>query len=204
MFPETITTERLLLERFCRENVDLDTFYGIRSADEEIAEIAAYLPWEPHTTPAQTVALFERARQEWDERQTARYVLRPRDPEPHAGELAGYTKLEIDWDRNTGSLGIWLRQTFWGRGYATERADALLSVAFDRLELETVAVTHHAGNEKSRRSIEKYVEKYGGQQEGLLRNWTRTTDGVVDEYRYTISAAEYEASIATSDASSSR
>jgi len=195
MFPDTIRTDRLLLEKVCRENVDVYNLYDIRSNDDGIADVAEYLPWEPHTTPKETMELLKRAEREWDDCQAARYVLRPTESEPHSGELAGYAKLDIDWDRNTGSLGIWLRKKFWGREYATERAEALLSVAFDQLELALVEITHQDGNEKSRRSVQKCIDTYGGQYEGLLRNWTQTTDGVVDEHRYTISAAEYDESI---------
>ena len=66
-----------------------------------------------------------------------------------------------------------------------------MELAFCRLDLEVVAVTHHADNDNSRRAIEKYVEAHGGRCEGLLRNWIPYGEEVADEYRYTISREEY-------------
>jgi hypothetical protein len=56
---------------------------------------------------------------------------------------------------------------------------------------ELVVAAHVDGNEKSRRAIEKYVERYNGQYEGLLRNWLPLTDTVADVHRFTISREEY-------------
>ena len=98
----------------------------------------------------------------------------------------------IDWDRRTAILGVWLRKPFWGRGYSGERAAALMEIAFERLHLELVAVTHDAGNEKSRRAIEQYVERFGGRHDGLIRNAEVDGDGTpVDQHRYSISREEY-------------
>lgn len=64
-------------------------------------------------------------------------------------------------------------------------------MAFDRLDLELVSAACIDGNEKSRRAITKYVERYDGRYEGLLRNWLPVDDTVADVHRYTISRAEY-------------
>jgi RimJ/RimL family protein N-acetyltransferase len=86
---------------------------------------------------------------------------------------------------------MWLRKPFWGRGYSGERAAALMELAFERLDLELVAVTHLVGNEKSRRAIEKYVEAHDGRHEGRLRNRDATGEDPRDLHRYTVSAEEY-------------
>ena len=194
MFPERLATDRLVLERACRETVNFPEFYRIRSGSsdgDDFEAVVRYLPWEPHETPAETAALLDRMEREWREGTVARYFVRPRDSEPNAGALAGVTKLEVDRERSIGTLGIWLRERFWGRGYSGERAEAMLELAFDRLDLAVVEITHRDGNERSRRAVERYVERYGGRYEGRLRNRTAVGDDVVDEHRYTISAAEY-------------
>jgi RimJ/RimL family protein N-acetyltransferase len=109
-----------------------------------------------------------------------------------ADELAGTTNLHFDWDRRSAELGIWLRKPFWGRGYSGERAAALLELAFDLLDLEVVGASHQDGNEQSRRAIEKYVERFGGQYDGLLRNFAPKGDEVRDLHRYTISKEQYQ------------
>jgi RimJ/RimL family protein N-acetyltransferase len=113
------------------------------------------------------------------------------DGTPDSDRLAGTTNLHFDWGRRTAELGIWLRKPFWGRGYSGERAAALLELAFERLDLELVGASHQDGNEQSRRAIEKYVERFGGQYDGLLRNFVPRGDEVRDLHRYTISQEQY-------------
>lgn len=68
-----------------------------------------------------------------------------------------------------------------------------MELAFDRLDLELVAVTHRVDNRKSRRAIEKYVEAHDGQCDGLLRNWYVDADGEpVDKRRYTVTCEQYD------------
>ena len=194
MFPERIETRRLVLERFCEANVDLFEFYRVCSdadGEEEMADVTQYMPWDPHTTVDESKEFVERCEDQWREGEAATYAIRPRKGEAGAGQFAGAGGLHLDWERRTARLGTWLRKRFWGRGYSGERAAALIEMAFDRLDLEVVAVTHHADNENSRRAIEKYVEAHGGRCEGRLRNWVPYGDEVADEYRYTITREEY-------------
>ena len=190
-FPETLTTDRLVLERACRQNISPFEFYRIRSSDDGIDEVTEYLPWDPDGSPRQTADRLDRFDREWKRGTVARYFVRPRASEPDAGEVAGVAKLEVDRVREVGSLGIWLRKRFWGRGYAGERAGALLELAFDRLDLEVVEVVHQDGNDRSRRAVERYVNAYGGGYQGPLRNWRTDGDDVVDAHRYTITVDEY-------------
>ena len=193
LFPETIETERLTLERLSREHVDVFEYYEICSPhDPDIEEVVEYISaFEPHRVPKTTEEFLRHVERCWDEGDGAEYVVRPRKGEEGAGEIAGSTGLTVDWERRTGSFGMWLRKPFWGRGYSGERADALFELAFDRLDLELVAVTHQVGNEKSRRAIEQYVERNGGQFDCLLRNWDAGTDDAADHRRYTVSREQY-------------
>ncbi|RQG96715.1 GNAT family N-acetyltransferase [Natrarchaeobius oligotrophus] len=190
-FPELLATDRLVLERACRQNVAPLEFYRIRSSDDGVEAVTEYLPWGPDESPRETADLLDRFGREWKNGTVARYFVRPRATEPDAGALAGVAKLEVDRIRETGSLGIWLRKRFWGRGYSGERAGVLLELAFDRLNLEIVEVVHQDGNDRSQRAVERYVETYGGGYQGRLRNWRTDGDDVVDAHRYTITAAEY-------------
>ena len=193
MFPERIETERLVLEPLTTENVDVLEYYRHCShRNPDIEEITEHLSWDPHETPRETLEFVESREEAWDEGEDAAYVIRPKQGEDGAGEIAGATGLHPEWDRRTAVFGAWLRKPFWGRGYSGERAAALMEVAFERLDLEVVAVNHQAGNEKSRRAIEKYVEAHGGQHEGLLRNGGIDTDGPVDVRRYTVTREQWE------------
>lgn len=191
LFPERIETERLLLERLSRETVDLLEYYRICASDPGIEAVTRHVPWEPHETPKETLEFFERKERQWTEAEKAPYVIRPREGEDGAGEIAGQCGLRPSWDKRSGALNVWLRERFWGRGYSGERAAAMLELAFERLDLDFVAVLHVVGNEQSRRAIEKYVERFGGRRDGRLRNAIVIDGEPRDEFRYSISREEW-------------
>jgi ribosomal-protein-alanine N-acetyltransferase len=193
MFPETIETDRLRLERLTMDDL-FDLYEHSKNDASDIEEITQYVTWSPHQSLNETREFIEAQEKNWEEGDGAAYVIRPRDGEDNADEFGGTTGLSIDWDRRTGTFGLWLRKPLWGRGYSGERAAALMSLAFERLDLDLVAVTHHVDNEASERAIQKYIEKNGGRREGLLRNYLADQNGnVTDEVRYSVSQEEYNA-----------
>lgn len=76
--------------------------------------------------------------------------------------LVGSMDLSLEPDRVTGALGYWIGEPFWGHGYATEAARAVIEFAFDTLNLETVTANALPDNARSIRVLEKaglsYVE----------------------------------------------
>jgi RimJ/RimL family protein N-acetyltransferase len=192
LFPEEIETDRLLLEPFTPEQVDVQTFYNhVSHHNSHIEEITEHLSWDPYRTPKQALEFLESQAEARRDGEGATYVIRPKESEDGAGQSAGMTGVHPDWDRRTAAFGMWLGKPFWGRGYSGERAAALMEVAFDRLDLKLVAVTHYAGNEESIRAIEKYVQRHGGQHEGLLRNVAAGPDGPLDLHRYTVTREQW-------------
>lgn len=195
MFPERLETARLRLERIEHDSVDLAALHDLYSAGEGADELFRYWDSSPHETLKATYDYVNEAERLWEEGEGAKYVVRPREGEPGAGEIAGTTGLYPHWEKRSANLGILLAKRFWGRGYAGERADAILGVAFETLGLELVVAAHVEGNDRSKRAIEKYVDRYGGQYEGRLRNWLPLDGEVAAVHRYTISREEYSAAI---------
>lgn len=193
MFPDEIETDRLRLERLTMDHL-FDLYEYLKDDAPDIDEITKHVTWSPHKSLNETRGFVESQEKNWKEGKGATYIIRPRADEDNAGELGGVTGLSIDWDRRTGTFGLWLRKPFWGRGYSGERAAALMDLAFERLDLDLVAVSHHPDNEASECAIQKYIEAHGGRHEGLLRNYLVYQDGtVVDEVRYSVSQDEYYA-----------
>jgi [ribosomal protein S5]-alanine N-acetyltransferase len=62
-------------------------------------------------------------------------------------------------------LGYVLRREFWGRGYATETARALIDFGFSQLGLHRIFARYHPDNQASARVMEKAGMRY----EGVLR-----------------------------------
>ncbi|MFB6117828.1 GNAT family N-acetyltransferase [Halosegnis sp.] len=194
MFPETLLTDRLRFERLAREYVPLPEYYTLVSADKNLTadEEFRYIPREPVKTLGGAAERLDEFERQWADRERAEYALRTREGEDTCA-LAGTAGLIFEWDRELANLAIRLRKRFWGRGYSGERADALLRLAFEHLGLDCVAVPVHAGNERSRRAVKRYVERWGGRHEGLLRNDGTRGDRPVDRHRFTITREEYEA-----------
>jgi RimJ/RimL family protein N-acetyltransferase len=108
----------------------------------------------------------------------------------------GDTVSSVDplWDRRRAHTGVALYRPYWGRGYAGERAPALLKVTFDVLDLEVASVAHFAGNENSRSQMEDWVERFGGREDGYFRNWVPRDGGDDDPWdlrAYSITADDY-------------
>jgi len=195
LFPRSLETDRLELERLCHDTVDVFACYRRRSRHEPAIEaVTEYLPWDPHGTVGETADYVDELERKWADGTRAEYLLRPKAGEDGAGDIAGSACLVVDWETRTATPGIWLRKRFWGRGYAGERARALAELAFERLDLELFAVPAEDGNEKSRSAVSAYVADLGGQYDGVVRNATVRPDGrVVDRHRYTVTREQYEA-----------
>lgn len=192
MFPETLESDRLNFERLSRKNVDVLALYEIFGANHDADRVLEYVDSTPHRTVKETFDLVERAEKRFDDGEGAQYVVRPKPTEDHSGEIAGIAGLYPKWDRRFATLGIILDEPFWAKGYSGERAELFVECAFERLDLELVAVKYIDGNERSKRAIEKYVERFDGQYDGLLRNWLAVEGEVFDCHRYTISRDQYE------------
>ncbi|PRD43818.1 GNAT family N-acetyltransferase [Phyllobacterium phragmitis] len=59
-------------------------------------------------------------------------------------------------------IGYWLGEPFWGRGYATEAAHALIDLAFRATDIERLHVSCRVTNAASRRVIHKSGFQYAG------------------------------------------
>lgn len=189
MLPERLDAEPASLRRFCTDHVDAFDLYDLFREDADgVADVFAHVPQEPYATPKDAHDDIERAESSWSDGDEARYAVYAPD-----GGLAGYAGLVLDWDCRTADLGCILARPHWGEGYGRVAATALADLAFDRLDLELVAIGYESGNERSKRFVESWVEDAGGQYDGRLRNWTRVGDEVLDHHRYTVSHDEWEA-----------
>lgn len=191
LFPETIRTERLTLETIGPDSGGVFEHYDAFSGDPDPETVYEYVPLTEPETPADSRAFLTSAASKRDDGVAVTYLIRPREGEAGAGDLAGSTTLFVDWDRRLGQPAILLRKPFWGRGYSSERARALLALAFERLDLESFSVSCVASNERSKQAIEKYVSSYDGTYEGRFRNLHAIDGTVHDLHRFTISRQAY-------------
>ena len=73
------------------------------------------------------------------------------------GEAAGGIGLvrQSDVERLSAEIGYWIGRPFWGQGLIPEAVRELLRYCFEDKGAQRVWCSHYAGNEKSKRVIEK-------------------------------------------------
>ena len=98
---------------------------------------------------------------------------------PHGLLIGGISLRDIDRAHYQAELGVWIGKPWWGNGYATEAAGALLELAFGQLGLNRVHAHHLVRNPASGHVL----ESAGFQREGRLRQrvmkWGRFEDVVL-------------------------
>jgi RimJ/RimL family protein N-acetyltransferase len=92
------------------------------------------------------------------------------------GELIGSIGLRIGRSHARAELGYWIGVPYWGRGYATEAAVAIIAFGFEELRLNRIYAQHMVGNPASGR----VMQKAGMRHEGTLRQHV-TKFGIVDD-----------------------
>ena len=167
--------------------------YNLFTDNEEVRETLEYVALDPFRTVKEAHDMIDKAEEQWEAVDAANYIVRPAGDQKDARELAGHTVLECKWELRTARFGLVLTKPFWGRGYSGERAAALMKLAFETLDLELVAVGYNEGNERSKRAIEKYVDKFNGQYDGVIRNRVPMEEKIHDFHRYTVTREQYNA-----------
>lgn len=80
------------------------------------------------------------------------------------GTLVGSISLRVTPQDRRAALGYWIGVPYWGRGYATEAATAMIRYGFSDLDLHKITAHHMRGNPASGR----VMAKAGMQREGEL------------------------------------
>jgi ribosomal-protein-alanine N-acetyltransferase len=81
---------------------------------------------------------------------------------------------EIDLRHRRAEVGFLFARRHWGQGYAREAMEAVMAHAFGPLGLERLHARFHAGNDASRRLLERLGFAYEGTRRGhILRDGER-------------------------------
>jgi RimJ/RimL family protein N-acetyltransferase len=134
-----LKTARLVLRAPAASDVTAIVAFA---GDRRVAENTARIP-HPYTAADAEQFIAEANRQ--DGSATFAIVL--------DGNLIG--ACGIDWRPEGAELGYWLGVPFWGRGYATEAARAVIDYAFGGLGHEALQSGARVSNPASRRVLEK-------------------------------------------------
>lgn len=152
----TLETERLILRGFQLE--DASEFERLIAPKEVTDGTLSF----PHPVPTGWgIERINRMLERFEKGEHVEFAICTRD----AGALIGGIGLSITARHKRGHLGYWLGVEFWGKGYATEAARAVLTYGFQTLGLHRIEAGHWPRNPASGRVL----EKIGMQREGLMR-----------------------------------
>jgi RimJ/RimL family protein N-acetyltransferase len=102
-------------------------------------------------------------------------------------DLCGTIGLHIAPEHRHAELGYWIGVPFWGKGYTTEAAGAVLSFGFETLGLHRIYAHYFGGNVASQRVL----QKIGMRREGRFRQHIRKWNEFIDIENYAILAEEF-------------
>jgi RimJ/RimL family protein N-acetyltransferase len=91
-------------------------------------------------------------------------------------QVCGGVGLRLEADQRRAELGYWIGVPYWGRGYATESAAALLHYGFRNLHLHRIFASHFAGNLGSARVLQKIGMRHEGCQRAHILKWGEFLD----------------------------
>jgi len=146
MTSQRIDTERLLLRSpIAADAATISALLG----DWDVARWLVRVPYPYRLNHAE--AWIERSAEERAAAMGWPFMMVIRD----SGTVIGSMDLSLEPDRTAGALGYWVGGGYWGAGYATEAARALIEFAFTILKLEQVIANTLPDNDRSMRVLKK-------------------------------------------------
>ena len=184
-YPE-ITTERLRLRGF--RNTDAEAIV-LLAGDREVAATTLSIP---HPYPRREADRWIESHHQAfvdGERLTLAVTLRD------VGQLVGAISLTLDGNHRNAELGYWVGRKFWGQGYATEAAAAMLEYGFEILGLNRIFAHHMRDNPASG----KVLARVGLLEEGMLIEHVLKWGEYKDLFLFGLTRDRYRATVHAGD-----
>lgn len=174
----TLVTERLILRKL--EATDANRIENL-AGDHEVAKTTLNIP---HPYPEGSAVAFIHSTLESE--RTGKLITRA-IIEKETNELIGLMAISIHSTFNRGELAYWVGKPYWGQGYGTEAAKAVLQFGFEVLKLNRIYAQSFTTNPGSWRIMEKIGLKY----EGTLRQHVSRFGQYYDLAQYGILKEEF-------------
>jgi ribosomal-protein-alanine N-acetyltransferase len=179
MLLQTIETDRLIIREFNEEDFKSIHTYASKP------DVTRYLPFGPNSEMDTQVFLkkainykFQNPRCDYE----FAVILKK------SNTLIGGCGIHVtNINNKEASIGYCYDNEFWGKGYASESADALINFGFDKLNLHRIFAICHPDNIGSA----KVMEKVGMTKEGCLREHKLQKGKWRDSLIYSILDYEY-------------
>jgi ribosomal-protein-alanine N-acetyltransferase len=168
---EILRTERLILRPFELSDAKI---VQQKAGDKAIAETTVNIP---HPYPDGLAEEWISTHQpKFESGELINYAITLEK----TGELIGAVGLVVNKRFNHAELGFWIDKDFWGKGYATEAARAVMDYGFNKFGLHKIFAHHMTKNPASG----KVMKKLGMHEEGSLRQHVLRSDKCEDVVLY--------------------
>ncbi|WP_066051982.1 GNAT family N-acetyltransferase [Robertmurraya korlensis] len=177
----TLSTERLILRKL--GTTDAKRIKEL-AGDYDVAKTTLNIP---HPYPEGSAVVFIHSVLESENKgQLATYAITKKESD----DLIGMVSIKVNSTFNRGELGYWVGKPYWGQGYGTEAAKALVHFGFEKLKLNRIYAQAFTTNPGSWRIMEKIGLTY----EGTLRQHVSRFGEYYDLAQYGLLKEEYTAS----------
>jgi RimJ/RimL family protein N-acetyltransferase len=170
---KTITTKRLVLRLFQQSDAEAVTKL---CNNYNIYKNTLYLPYPYSIEDA--LSWIEHHLDNFKANKSYEFAITDKE----SRELYGAIALSNNQNFNNGEIAYWIGEEFWGNGYATEAAQAILQFAFNEKQYHKVFARHFNSNPASGRVL----QKLGMKQEGILIDHVRKGNQYEDLVYYGI------------------
>jgi [ribosomal protein S5]-alanine N-acetyltransferase len=159
----TLQTPRLMLRTYTADDIpELLPLIGAR----EIAATTLRIPHPYSQKDAEDLVAHA------NESDGVRLAVRLRD----SATFVGGAGLRLEPDHDRAEIGYWIGVPYWGNGYATEAARALLTYGFEQMKLNRIYASHYSNNPASGKILRKLGMKPEGCQRGHILKWGEYQD----------------------------
>ncbi len=148
-----LETERLRLRPF---SFDDEAAVFALVSDPEIAH---FVRFDAHRTPAETRAFLELVERYYRRGEPFAWGIVRREDERLIGSCGFVSQAG---EKKSAEIGYWLGKPYWGKGYAVEAARTLVHFGFEQMNLERVEAKCFVENRAGQRVIEKLGMKLEG------------------------------------------
>lgn len=146
-----LETERLLLRPF--ESTDLDTYAEIIFADDDVTRFLPKSQLTPRERAERTIKVFNDG---WNNFPYSPFAV----VEKSSGNLIGHCGLRFIPDIQETEVLYAFGKNAWGKGYATEAAQANVDFGFNTVGLDRIIAVAVPANTASRKVMEHCGLKY--------------------------------------------
>jgi ribosomal-protein-alanine N-acetyltransferase len=165
MISPTLQTERLLLRAYVLADApELARLAGAR----EVAATTLRIP-HPYSL-AQAEAFITQSQSDAEDEVRLAILLRENSA------LLGGIGLRLQQEHRRAELGYWVGVPYWGKGYATEAARAVLRYGFHVLKLHRIRASHFTNNIASGHVLRKIGMKHEGRLPQHILKWGSFVD----------------------------